>query len=508
MTIPADNGLTHLLQSHFHFPRFRPGQLQALRPILAGKHTLLVMPTGSGKSLCYQLPALLGEGLVLVISPLIALMQDQVRALQQRGIPAAALHSLQSAEEQATILRRVNAGLYRLVYVAPERLRNATFRQSLPSRGVRLLAVDEAHCISQWGHDFRPAYLEIYRTWQALGEPTVLATTATATPLVQQDILQQLHLPSAERVVTGFNRPNLFFEVTYAADEDAKLRDLRAALPQEADGSYIVYVGTKRAAEELADLINRSTGFEAVYYHGGLEADVRRRVQLRFLQNRVPVLVATNAFGMGVDKANVRAVIHWDIPGTLEAYYQEAGRAGRDGRPARCQLIYNPQDKALQEWFINNDAPDARGLERLHGYLTRSKRTKDGRLEVDEATLRRQAGLNDVKLRVGISLLQRAGVLEDQGQDRGNLLFTLAEDASLAEQDIQDIMEKVERFREHKRRLLAEMIRYAEGTGCRRRAILDYFGDGDSAPVAHCCDRCSGPAAPARPQSPTDRSEH
>lgn len=486
MTTSADI-LSRTLRERFHLSRFRRGQLEAMQRVLDGQHTLLVMPTGSGKSLCYQLPAALdGEGVVLVVSPLIALMQDQVRALARLGIPAAALHSLQGREEQERTLQGVAAGAYRLVYVAPERLRSAAFAQALPAGRVRLLAVDEAHCISQWGHDFRPSYLEIHKAWEALGRPTILATTATATPLVQEDILRQLHVPDAVRVVTGFNRPNLFFEVAQAADEEAKLDCLLDALPKEG-GTAIVYVGTRRAAEELADLIGEVTGVAAAYYHGGLEPEERRRVQARFVQSRLQVLVATNAFGMGVDKSNVRAVIHWDIPGTPEAYYQEAGRAGRDGRPALCLLIYSPADRALQEWFIANDAPDADGLERLRAALVQSRQGEGGRRTADEAALRRNAYLNEIKLRVGISLLQRAGILEDQGRDGGNLLFTLDEAAPF---DPQAIMAEVERFRDHKRALLAEMVRYAETRECRRRAILDYFGDPDTTLVEPCCDNC------------------
>ena len=480
--------LNRALREHFHLSRFRRGQVEAMQHVLDGQHTLLVMPTGSGKSLCYQLPATLdGAGMVLVVSPLIALMHDQVRALARLGIPAAALHSLQTGAEQARILEGVAGGLYRLVYVAPERLRSAAFAQALGAGHVRLLAVDEAHCISQWGHDFRPSYLEIHKAWEALGRPTILASTATATPLVQEDILRQLHVPDAVRVVTGFNRPNLFFEVAQAPDEDAKLDCLLEALPEEGGGTAIIYVGTKRAAEELAELIGATMGLAAAYYHGGLEAEERRRVQARFVQSRVQVLVATNAFGLGVDKANVRAVIHWDIPGTPEAYYQEAGRAGRDGRPARCLLIYSPADRALQEWFINNDAPDAQGLERLHDALLRSRQGEGGRRAVDEAALRRRTSLTEVKLRVGISLLQRAGILEDQGRDGGELLFSLDEAAPF---DSAAIMADVERFRAHKRGLLEEMVRYAETRACRRRAILDYFGDPDTSVVEPCCDNC------------------
>ncbi len=487
MTTP-DGLLQQALHEHFRYTRFRPGQLEALQHVLAGRHTLLVMPTGSGKSLCYQLPAALdGEGLVFVVSPLIALMQDQVRSLARRGMPAAALHSLQRAEEQAAILRGLAAGHYRLVYVAPERLQSAAFVEALPAARVRLLAIDEAHCISQWGHDFRPAYLEIHKTWEALGRPTVMAATATATLEVQDDILQQLHLDDAARVVTGFDRPNLFFGVAQAADEDAKLERLLAALAAASDGCAIVYVGTRRAAEELADVVGEVTGQATACYHGGLEPEERRHVQARFVQNRVRVLVATNAFGLGVDKANIRAVIHWDIPGSLDAYYQEAGRAGRDGRPAHCLLIYSPADRALQDWFIDHDAPDAGGLTRLREALLRARPGAGGRRSAEEAALRRQAGLNEIRLRVGISLLQGAGILDDQGRDGGELLFTLSEEAPF---DAEAIMARVERFRAHKRALLEEMIAYAETAECRRRAILAHFGDHGTSAAARCCDNC------------------
>jgi len=491
-SILPDNGLQHHLRS-FGLASFRPGQAEAIEQVLADRHVLLVMPTGAGKSLCYQLPATILPGVTLVISPLIALMQDQVEALRGQGVPAAALHSMLGPGAQSRVLRDLLAGELRLLYVAPERLRDYRFRRMLGRVQVSLLAVDEAHCISEWGHDFRPSYLEVHKTWDEIGRPIVLATTATATPRVQDDIVRQLRLPRAERIVTGFNRPNLTFRVAYAPTKEAKLYHLRAALPQDAealDGTYLVYVGTRSGAEEQANLIRHVIGLPAAAYHGGMDRVQRDEAQRSFQKGEVAVVVGTSAFGMGIDKPNVRGVIHFDIPGTLEAYYQEAGRAGRDGEPAICTLIYYPKDRALQEWFIENDAPTRDELVGLYHWIVRQG-GEDGRVVVDAGILSSVLGLSDVKMRVGISLLQQAGCLEKMGRDG----MTLDLKAGISgELDLDALIHKIERQRAHKRHQLQEMIQYAEGSRCRRQVILDYFGDEASPEAPRCCDVCLGRA--------------
>src|SRR5438105_775862 len=315
-----------LLQASFGFPAFRPGQAEALAHVLAGRDTLVVMPTGSGKSLIYQLAALLLPGTTLVISPLVALMKDQVDSLTRRSIAATFINSTLAPSEQAARLRNLSAGQYKLVLIAPERLRNRAFQEALAPVQIGLLVVDEAHCLSQWGHDFRPDYLHIARARQAFGAPHTLALTATATPRVQADIVRLLEIPSAELLVTGFNRPNLCFEVVAAPDARAKARLVLDFLAQS-DGAGIIYTGTRRDAEEVAAFVRQNAGVEAQHYHGSLDPATRAQVQDAFMSGDLPVVVATNAFGMGIDRPDVRFVLHYTMPATLEAYYQVAGRA-------------------------------------------------------------------------------------------------------------------------------------------------------------------------------------
>ncbi len=323
--------LAAALRTYFGFQTFRPGQEEAIGCLLAGQHTLVVMPTGAGKSLIYQLASLHHPGLTLVISPLIALMKDQVDGLTRRGIPATYVNSTLTADEQTRRLDALGRNAYRLVYVSPERLRNVAFGDALRRTTVGLLAVDEAHCISQWGHDFRPDYLHIAAARDALGQPLTAALTATATPQVQGDIIRLLGLPSVRNIVTGFNRPNLTFEVRYTAEPAAKLAALQELLSGLDGGAVIVYVGTRRDAEEVADFVREICWLRVESYHAGLDAETRTRVQNAFLNPRtrtdLQVVVATNAFGMGIDRPDVRLVAHFAMPGTLEAYYQEAGRA-------------------------------------------------------------------------------------------------------------------------------------------------------------------------------------
>ena len=488
--------LAAALRDRFGFPSFRLGQREAIEHALARRDALVVMPTGSGKSLCYQLPALLLDGTTLVISPLIALMKDQVDALVAANKRATFINSTLDATEQRERLARLARGEYKIVYVAPERLRNTDFLRALSHVHVALLAVDEAHCISQWGHDFRPDYMHVRDFVPHIRKPPVLALTATATPEVQNDILKQLGLTRAERIVTGFNRPNLSLIVRYTVGEADKLRELKALL-SDPNCSGIVYTGTRREAEEVAEFVNEVAHVRAVHYHAGLDDDERTRVQDAFMRDKLPVIVATNAFGMGVDKANIRFVIHYNLPATVEAYYQEIGRAGRDGLPARGVLLYSPQDRALQEWFIENDAPTPAQTQALYRILPR------GLCEVSPFDLQRQTGLNDTRLQVALRQLESAGALRRIGDARGTMVLQVA---TLTHLDLSASVAEVERFRAVKRQKLAQMIRYAETDACRRRFILDYFGDDGPADAPSCCDNHLLTTTPARPAETEDES--
>jgi len=478
------------LERHFGFHDFRPGQHEAIQQLLDGRHVLVVMPTGAGKSLIYQLVACLLPGTTLVISPLIALMKDQVDALDRRGIPATAINSTVPAGEQARRLKALTAGAYHLVYVAPERLRHRAFRQALADTRISLLAVDEAHCISQWGHDFRPDYLDIAATREEMGHPVTTGLTATATPQVQDDILRRLDLSDAERIVTGFNRPNLSFQVQYTPDLPDKLRALREFLTDNA-GAGIIYVGTRREAEEVADFIREVGRRQTRAYHAGLEDAHRTTIQDAFMGRQLDLVVATNAFGMGVDRADVRFVLHFAIPGTLEAYYQEAGRAGRDEAPAQCALLYAPQDRALQEWFIENDAPSPQELESL--YRAVAEQAQGVAVLTDDLAL--ATGLPEVKLRVGLSILERMEALHRLG-DEGRRIWL--EVGTWRPERLRVTTAELEARRAHKRRQLARMVAYAETDACRRRLVLDHFGDTGPADAPVCCDNCLS-IAPARP---------
>jgi ATP-dependent DNA helicase RecQ len=342
------------LRERFGFESFRPGQAEVIGAVLAGRDVLCVLPTGGGKSLCYQLPALLRAGVTLVVSPLIALMKDQVDALARRGIAAVEVNSSLTPEQQDEALERVARGEVRLLYVAPERFRNERFRRRVLALGVSLIAVDEAHCISQWGHDFRPDYRRLGPALEALGRPQVIALTATAPVEVQDDIVAQLSLREPLRLLDGLVRANLGFEVVRPATPEAKDEALLRALA--GGGPAIVYCASRKGVERVTALC-AARGLPALRYHAGLEDDERARAQDAFLTGGAPLIVATNAFGMGVDRPDVRCVLHYDIPRTVEAYVQESGRAGRDGAPARCVLLHHPADLHIQRFFLDGANP-------------------------------------------------------------------------------------------------------------------------------------------------------
>lgn len=331
-----------VLAERFGYPAFRAAQLRVLAPLLAGRHVLAVLPTGAGKSLCYQVPALLAHGLTIVVSPLISLMQDQVATLRRRGIAAAFLNSTLSVADQRTILDLALSGRARLLYCAPERL--ASLARLVRDAGTRvsLLAVDEAHCIVEWGSTFRPTYQRLGELRYSLRDPQTLALTGSATPAARLEILRVLRIPRAEVVTTTFDRPNLRFEVLRVKDDRDRFARLAAAVGQ-AEQQAIIYAPTRRLTELVTRAL-RFRGLRAAPYHAGLDAEVRKPVLGAFLHDKAPVIVATSAFGMGIDKPDVRLVLHWGPPRTLEAYYQEAGRAGRDGRPARCGILWRPDD--------------------------------------------------------------------------------------------------------------------------------------------------------------------
>lgn len=354
--------------ARFQLESFRPGQREVISAILSGQNCLCIMPTGGGKSLCYQLPSVAREGLTLVVSPLIALMKDQVDSLTELGIAATCINSMLSPAEAYQRMDDMAAGRFDLVFIAPERLRSSLFLEKLRSAKVQLLAVDEAHCISEWGHDFRPDYARLGRLRTRLNHPQTIALTATATPDVQADIVAQLQLDEPRVFITGFSRPNLHFEVQQIFSEPDRERTLIEFL-QQTPGAGIIYSATRKGCEELVPVLTKHAGRRVELYHAGLEPDARRRVQDDFMSGKTPIIVATNAFGMGIDKADLRFVVHYNIPGTLEAYYQEAGRAGRDGQNSRCLLLYAQRDRRIQEYFIDSAYPDPEIVEQVYDYL-------------------------------------------------------------------------------------------------------------------------------------------
>ncbi len=394
----------------FGLSAFRSRQRDVISTVLAGRDCLCVMPTGEGKSLCYQLPGMILPALTLVVSPLIALMKDQVDQLQALGLPVTFINSTLSLTEQYARLDDMAAGRYRLVYVVPERFRSPRFLEAVRAVGLQLLAVDEAHCISEWGHDFRPDYARLGKFRRMLGLPPTIALTATATDAVRRDIVEQLDLRDPQTFITGFARPNLRYKVLSPRTEGEKTRRLLDFL-RKTPGSGIIYTATRKRSEEVAQSVNDELGRRTVAYHAGMLGDQRHKAQDAFMEGRVEIVVATNAFGMGIDKPDVRFVVHYNLPGTLEAYYQEAGRAGRDGDPSQCLLLYSAVDRRIQEYFIESDYPDREYVARVYGFL---RGVQSDPIEVTQQEIKEQLQLPIATEGVGACerILESAGVLE------------------------------------------------------------------------------------------------
>jgi ATP-dependent DNA helicase RecQ len=469
------------LQRLFGFEQFRPGQLDAIEGTLAGRDVLAIMPTGSGKSLCYQLPALLGEGVTLVVSPLIALMQDQSSALRAGGHQdVEMIASIMTGEEVAAALRRIADGQARLVYVAPERFSSRRFLDAIGEADVDRLAIDEAHCLSEWGHDFRPDYLRLADVRQKLGSPPTLALTATATPRVARDIVQALGLRDPVLARTGFDRPNLFFEVVHVAAEAGKPRMLLAHLKDRTRLPAVVYCGRRKTCEEVAAHL-LGDGISAAPYHAGLPPGERTATLQQFQAGRLDAVAATTAFGMGIDKADVRSVVHWTIPASPEEYYQQAGRAGRDGEPAVCTLLYSASDKGLIAYFIERARLSEGQLEQVHAVLS-SRADPSGLFALAERDLPVD------EPRVAVAVLERAGALELFPARSGSFAGRLSAPA-LHRPHRAAAMVAMKRQENVRWDRLKAIDRYATGEGCRRAALLGYFGDTPAPrPDELCCD--------------------
>ena len=475
-----------ILRDHFGFGSFRDGQERLIAAALAGSDALGVLPTGGGKSLCYQVPAIALPGLTLVLSPLISLMEDQTQRARGASIPAAFITSALSTRERHQVLHDVLNGRIKLLFVAPERLETPGFMEALETAGVSLIAVDEAHCINEWGHDFRPSYRRLGVLRRKLTAP-VMALTATATPRVRQDILDVLSLDRPLRVVGSFDRPNLSWYVERADGHSAKMSAIRRLVGSEA-GAVVVYASTRRAVEAIRSDLAR-LGISTAAYHAGLEPEARSRVQERFLTGKTRTVVATNAFGMGVDKSDVRLVLHYQMPGTLESYYQEAGRAGRDGCAARCIALWGEDDQRLHMTFLDRSRPAVRLLKRVTRVLRRTVGPGERGL-VEARHLFRAVGCTEEELWTLVTALERLGVVRvyngpgRAGSDPGLVgpIFDLGVRSSSPD------WSRAQRLRRAGVEALRAVRDYATTRRCRRQALLGYFGD--EATICGGCDVC------------------
>ncbi|MEJ2543593.1 MAG: RecQ family ATP-dependent DNA helicase [Calditrichaceae bacterium] len=466
-------GLKELLENklfeYFGYKQFRGRQKEAIEAILQNKHVMTIMPTGSGKSIIYQLPALLLSDLTMVISPLIALMKDQVDVLRRKQIDATFVNSSLKKSERAKRYQAIGEGKYKILYVTPERFRKKEFLEIIARRKISLLAVDEAHCISEWGHDFRPDYTRLIEIRQMLNNPVTIALTATATPEVQKDIISQLGLKEDEvhQIHEGIDRPNLFLQLRSLWGEDEKLQAILKLLNQH-KGSGIIYFVLIKDLSNMSDLLQRK-GIKHLVYHGDLDAAQRKSRQNQFMNNDNQLVLATNAFGMGIDKENIRFVIHAQIPGSLEAYYQEIGRAGRDGKDSICTLLYDEMDLNIQMEFMKWNNPNAEFYYRAYQLLKGDMERINGEgLEYlkEQLTYKNR---RDYRTETVLGILDRWGVTEGNIEKKNLQIVTDLPD-ELSDQEYLDVKLKNEQQK------LYKMMMYAKLNTCRKSFIHEYFG--------------------------------
>jgi ATP-dependent DNA helicase RecQ len=491
-------GLRRTLRRHFGFRSLREGQEEVIRSVMAGNDTLVIMPTGAGKSLCYQLPGMELPGTTLVVSPLISLMKDQVDKLHDLGIEAAQVNSTLTASEEAETIEAIAKEQRDFVFTTPERLAQPEFLATLKTNRIDIFVIDEAHCISEWGHDFRPAYLSLRQAIAALGNPPVLALTATATEQVVEDILERLGRPGMEVIDTGLYRENLDLEVYPMPDEEHKRAQL-ARLLRESEGMGIVYVSTVKHCEEVADYLT-SLGLPVARYHGRVGSRERRQNQDRFMAGELKAMIATNAFGMGIDKPDIRFVVHYNLPGSLESYYQEAGRAGRDGERARCILLYQPEDKNTQLFFINGSYPKPEQFTAVYRALDQLGAADE---EVPFSDLRQALGrLAKAKLQVVLETLKEMELVTEVSPGVYRLRKRGLDAGALDE-----LARRYQARGESDRDRLKRMVLYAQTALCRWKFLVGYFGEEVEWERCGHCDNCARPIAEPSPPKPAEKPQ-